>query len=367
MFDINFIEEITSLLLQGDSTKAAKLLEKEAMKSRDRKRVVVAKRLENLAKKMPGGNKFGASSLTPNEELYEIPSSNLLTEYMPTISSEETVLNIDAKNAVASLFNEWSDFDRLTSFGLQPANKILLYGAPGTGKTRLANAIAHKLDLPLVLVRLDELVSSYLGRTGKNIREIFEVANERRVVLFLDEIDTVAKHRGDEKELGELKRIVTVLLQNIDFFPQHSILIGATNHEDILDKAIWRRFPLKIKLDLPSPESRELLLELFLKEVQKDIDLRFIVEITDGLSGSEIYDLSQQALKHYVISGNEKLLTKDILVAHFQLMLGKRLDSKVDKKTAYQMAQRLKDFGYSLREIESMTNIAYTTLRDHVS
>ena len=366
MSNINFVENLIEAFNEGDNSKVSRILGKEASRLRTTGgKSVVSKRLENLAKKIPSTNNFSVANFS-NEKYIEPSNSGLVTEYNPLVSPEEVVLNQEAKNAVASLFKEWEDHDRLISHGLNPINKILLYGAPGTGKTLLANAIANQLNMPLVLVRLDELISSYLGKTGKNIREIFDIARDRKVVLFLDEIDTIAKHRADEKELGELKRIVTVLLQNIDLFPSHSIIIGATNHESILDKAIWRRFPLKIKLDLPSPKSRALLIDLFLKDNSRNIDLDFVVNMTDGLSGSEIFDLCQQALKEYIISGEEKLQTKNILIAYFNLMMGNRFENKINKTTLYEMANRLKEAKFSLREIELITTIPYTTLRDHI-
>ena len=371
MSSIKLIEDITDAFISGDIHNVASILRKESIKSKQNRKLVVSKRLDNLIKKIPGSSSFSAASLAkPEESDYKrtisLNNPGLVSEFHSQVLPEEVVLDNDAKNIVATLFREWEDRERLFDFGLQPANKILLYGPPGTGKTKLAYAIANKLNFPLILVRLDELVSSYLGKTGQNIREIFDIARQKNVVLFLDEIDTVAKHRADEKELGELKRIVTVLLQNIDLFPSNSLIIGATNHDEILDKAIWRRFPLKIRLEVPSPESRELLFNLFLEKIEKQVDFGFLVKITDGLSGSEIFDLTQQATKNYVISGRSYLSTIDMMIAYFHLMLGNRLYKKISKKDLYVMCQKLKDHGFKLKDIEEMTKIPYTTLRDNL-
>ena len=308
MFSTKFIEDLTTAFLSGDTKNVASLLKKESINAKQKKNIIVGTRLDNLIKKLPTTNNFSTASVSSNlqtdiyrKKLY-LNNSNLVSEFVSEVIPEHVVLDSDVKNIISTFFREWEDREKLIQYGLQPANKLLLYGLPGTGKTKLAHAIANQLNFPLVLVRLDELVSSYLGKTGQNIREIFDIAKNRNVVLFLDEIDTIAKHRADEKELGELKRIVTVLLQNIDLFPNNSIIIGATNHEEILDKAIWRRFPLKIKLELPSSESRELLFSLFLDNVERKIDLPSLVKITEGLSGSEIFDLTQQSLKNYIIS-----------------------------------------------------------------
>lgn len=371
MSSIKLIEDITNAFISGDIHSVASILRKESVKSKQGRKAVVSKRLDNLIKKIPTTNSFSAANISRTDEsdykkIISLNNPGLVSEFYSQILPEEVVLDVDAKNIVTTLFREWEDRERLSVFGLQPANKILLYGPPGTGKTKLAYAIANKLNFPLILVRLDELVSSYLGKTGQNIREIFDIARQKNVVLFLDEIDTVAKHRADEKELGELKRIVTVLLQNIDLFPNNSLIIGATNHDEILDKAIWRRFPLKIRLEVPSPESRELLFNLFLEKVEKQVDFGFLVKITDGLSGSEIFDLTQQATKNYVISGRSYLSTTDIMIAYFHLMLGNRLYKKISKQDLYAMCQKLKDHGFKLRDIEEMTKIPYTTLRDNL-
>jgi SpoVK/Ycf46/Vps4 family AAA+-type ATPase len=372
MPSIKLIEDLTKAFIKGSMSEVIEILKKETRESKQQKKIIVAKRLDNLIKSIPSNN-FSSANMSDHsnpDDLYRkkifLNNPNLVNEYYSNIVPEQVVLDSDIKNLIATFFREWEDADRLSSFGLQPTNKILLYGPPGTGKTLLAHAIANQLNFPLVLVRLDELISSYLGKTGQNIREIFDIARQKNVVLFLDEIDTVAKHRADEKELGELKRIVTVLLQNIDFFPSNSVIIGATNHEDILDKAIWRRFPLKIKMELPNARSREMLITLFLEKVNKEIDLAFLTQITDGLSGSELYDLTQQATKNFVISQKNKMSTTDLLISYFQLMLGRRLSKHNYKQDLYKMCQKLKDAGFSLRDIESISNIPYTTLRDNI-
>lgn len=374
MPSIDFIEEIINAFIVGDTNKVSAILKKESSKSRGINKNLVSKRLDNLIKKVPASSTYSAASVSSSTEkagFYRKKislenNSSLVTEFRSDILPEQVVLDDDAKKVVATLFREWEDFERLSKFGLQPANKILLYGPPGTGKTRLAYAIANKLNFPLILVRLDELISSYLGKTGQNIREIFDIAKDRDVVLFLDEIDTVAKHRTDEKDLGELKRVVTVLLQNVDLFPSNSLIIGATNHDEILDKAIWRRFPLKIKLDLPSEKGRRLLFSLFLDKVEKKVDYDLLVDISSGLSGSEIFDLTQQATKNYVISGKKYLSDIDIISAYFHLMFGSRLYKKISKKEIYVICQRLKNEGFKLRDIAALTQIPYTTLRDNL-
>jgi SpoVK/Ycf46/Vps4 family AAA+-type ATPase len=241
----------------------------------------------------------------------------------------------------------------------------LIYGPPGTGKTKLARAISNYLDIEMVYVRLDELISSYLGKTGKNIREIFDVANKESVIIFLDEIDTIAKHRDDDQELGELKRVVTVLLQNIDMLSPNSILIAATNHPHMLDNALWRRFPYKLDLELPQKEERKKLIKLFFGEQAKNVDADILSEISGGLSGSDIKDLSEKVLRRTYITPQNL----DNLLA-FSVFIKGVYSQKTDRKTKKMIYEILlgmhRTKKYSLQQLSDMSGIAYTTLRDNI-
>lgn len=371
MASIDLIEKITVLFAEGKHQQAIDVLSEESARLKRSGKMSASKKLQNIIKKIPiqKDTFSGASVSSPTKtiDLSNNRENSLVKKYNPEVTPEQVVLNTSAKSKIENLFREWEDFDRLSKHNLFPANKILFYGLPGTGKTLLANAIAQHLDFPLVLVRLDELISSFLGETGKNIRDIFEIASTESVVLFLDEIDTIAKFRSDEKELGELKRVVTVLLQHIDFFPDRSIIIGATNHDEILDKAIWRRFPLKIKFDLPDLESRKLLFKLFLKQIQHSVDFDLIATITEGLNGSEIFDIVQSSRKEAILSGSGSV--NDVLLAKAFLATTaghEKLNTKTTKQTSYALCQKLKDGGFKLREIESISGIPYTTLRDNL-
>lgn len=182
---------------------------------------------------------------------------------------------------------------------------LLMYGAPGTGKNRLARYLSQELGLDLYIARLDGLISSYLGSTSKNIRAIFEFASKRPCVLFLDEFDAIAKLRGDSQELGELKRVVNSFIQNLDTIGQQSIVIAATNHEELLDAAIWRRFSYRIELTLPSAEMRaELWTQFALPREFSKQELALLVDLTEGFSGSDIQEVCVR-LNRYQISSNE--------------------------------------------------------------
>jgi ATPase family associated with various cellular activities (AAA) len=173
--------------------------------------------------------------------------------------------------------------------GIESGANLLLYGPPGCGKTFLASFIAKKIGLPLYVARLDGLISSFLGSTAKNIRAVFEYAVKTPCVLLLDEFDAIAKLRDDQQELGELKRVVNSFIQNMDALAKDTILIAATNHERLLDSAVWRRFEYVLHVDYPAPEHRVRLWEAFSKDIDwSPKQLRVLADLSDGYSVSAI-------------------------------------------------------------------------------
>jgi SpoVK/Ycf46/Vps4 family AAA+-type ATPase len=176
--------------------------------------------------------------------------------------------------------------------GISTSLSFLLYGPPGTGKSRLARHIAQELGLDLYIARLDGLISSFLGSTSKNIRALFDFAAKTPCVLFLDEFDAIAKLRGDSQELGELKRVVNSFIQNLDSLGNQSIIIAATNHHELLDSAIWRRFSYRLALDFPPAELRQVMWKAFIPPLQfaeREIDQ--LVDLSEGFSGSDIHEV----------------------------------------------------------------------------
>ena len=183
---------------------------------------------------------------------------------------------------------------------------LLLSGPPGTGKTLLAGHIAAELNLPLYAVRLDSVISSLLGDTAKNIRSIFDYVSVHPGILFIDEMDAVAKLRSDQHELGELKRVVNTLIQGLDSLDERSIVIGATNHSELLDPAIWRRFPYKIELDYPNSEVREDIWRHYLSKDDPDCAFsQILAKVSKGLTGSDIQNLALAARRQALFDTRE--------------------------------------------------------------
>jgi hypothetical protein len=196
--------------------------------------------------------------------------------------------------SINNILDEWKHVDKLKSKGIEPALSLMLFGAPGTGKTLLAHHIGETLGLPIIVARLDGLLSSFLGTTARNIANLFAFANRYKCILLLDEFDAIAKLRDDPNELGELKRVVNTLLQCLDERSKIGFTIAITNHELLLDSAIWRRFDLRIEIPKPVALARRTMLQNHFNDLIKitDVQLDFLVWLSKGYSGSDIEKLA---------------------------------------------------------------------------
>ncbi len=217
------------------------------------------------------------------------------------------LFNATVSQAIETIIEEWANFDALAEIDIRPSKTCLIYGAPGTGKTRLALSIAQQLDLPVVLVKLDGLVSSFLGTTARNIGNLFTFANRHRCILLLDEFDAIAKVRDDPQEVGEIKRVVNALLQNLDARRDVGFTIGITNHPKLLDPAVWRRFEVQLEIPKPDFEMRKAIATHFMPPVQApDIHLRLIAWFTEGSTGAEIESLVRTYKKATTVREEDK-------------------------------------------------------------
>lgn len=234
-------------------------------------------------------------------------ASPLADVYFPEqLSSEMPLMGARVTVAAQALLSEWNMSEELLKLGVEPAKSCLIYGVPGTGKTSLAIWLAKQLDLPVVIARLDGLISSFLGTTARNVGALFTFANRYKCVLVLDEFDAVAKVRDDPNEVGEIKRVVNALLQNIDSRRFAGITIAITNHEQLLDPAIWRRFELQLRIPKPDFEGRLRIADKYLKPLELDERARKLLAwITDGFSGAEIEVFVNGYKKYRAITGDE--------------------------------------------------------------
>jgi SpoVK/Ycf46/Vps4 family AAA+-type ATPase len=283
-------------------------------------------------------------------ELYEIVESEIKLSDVIIPESQESIIE--------QIITEQKNAADLVKHGLFPTNRLLLCGPPGCGKTMTAYAIANELKTKIAYVRLDGLVSSYLGQTSTNLRKVFDSVKNQRIILFLDEFDAIAKKRDDSNELGELKRVVTALLQNFDNMPNNVFLIAATNHEHLLDPAIWRRFNVTVTLELPNDDQRKILMKKWLEEykVSAKLDFTHLSKITEGLSGAQLKELMTAAVKKFLL---DKSLQTENITAILLQQLTKYSQNSDDAMAVF---SAMIDRGVSVRQMAKALGLAHTTL-----
>ncbi|MCY0977184.1 ATP-binding protein [Chryseobacterium wangxinyae] len=282
---------------------------------------------------------------------------------MPIKNDGEVVLPPNIANKVNDYINLYSHQNELIKNGLEISNSLLLYGIPGGGKTTIAKYIAYKTGLPLITARFDAIVSSLLGNTSKNIRKIFEFADEKPCILFLDEFDAIAKARDDQYELGELKRVINSLLQNIDTFSKSNLLIAATNHPELLDKAIWRRFNTVIEVGLPNQNETERLVVNFIRGLDNDFlgdekKLNRIIHNLEGKTPSFIKTLFNNILAQKIIRKKETLSYEDVLIEIFE---SNHKDFSNEELIVF-----LNESGISQERITQIMNISIRQVRNNL-
>jgi len=225
------------------------------------------------------------------------------------------ILNDEIENKLVCIEKEFAAKERLSKFNLYPKKKILLYGAPGCGKTLAAERLAWNLGLPLLKVRFDSLLSSYFGESASNLRAVFDYCKNEPVVLLLDECDFIAKSRTTSQDVGEVPRIVNMLLMLLDEYNSPGLVVATTNLKVSLDEALFRRFDDVIEIPKPSVnEIKKLLTATFSAiNVSKDIDWDFLSKELDGHSAANIVSIAQNAAKSCVLEGSKIVKREHIL------------------------------------------------------
>ncbi len=230
----------------------------------------------------------------------------------------ELVLTSEQDRKIEKIMQAIKHRDYLSSIGLREIGKMLFIGLPGTGKTSTARALSEKLNIPLVEVRLSMITSQYLGETSKNIDKVFELAKKLNpCILFIDEFDFIAKTRVSD-EHAALKRAVNTLLKAIDeisLVDDGVLLIGATNHPNLLDRAAWRRFDEIVDFPLPDMGMRKKILDIVLSKVKGDFDTQNIAEMTDRFTGSDLRMVVREAVLHSLIEDRTYITQSDLISA----------------------------------------------------
>ncbi len=263
-------------------------------------------------------------------------------------------------DAIGAIIRERQERERLAARGISPTRSAILVGPPGVGKTLSARWIASALGKPLWVLDLTAVMSSLLGKTGNNLRAALDHAKQHAVVLLLDEIDAIAKRRSDESDIGELKRLVTVMLQEVDQWPDTGLLLAATNHPELVDPALWRRFDLVLKFDAPDAAAIATAIQRFLGD---DLTLfaSWIDVLAAGLQGQSLSDVER--------SINALRRGHALQMAPLEQLIGSALGQRqeaLSKAERLNLAIALAKAGrHTHMQISQMTGVARDTIRKH--
>lgn len=283
--------------IQNDNARFRKVVESIIAEERSKQHTVLANKLEETLTAQ------GTKPISNGISTFDQRMNNLVHEVIPQYKFENLILPDEVNQICLEIVNEQHRADLLRSYNLEPRNRILLIGPPGNGKTSLAEAIAEALMVPLLVVRYEGVIGAYLGETAVRLRRLIDYVSTRKCVLFFDEFETLGKERGDIHETGEIKRVVSALLMQIDSLPSHVVVIGATNHSELLDRAVWRRF--QVRMNLPPP-TREILAKWFKRfEHRMNVQLGYpsdtLAEKLYGVSFAEAEEFGTTIFRQYIL------------------------------------------------------------------
>jgi len=307
---------------RGDNRKFRNVAEAIIAEERAKRHGVLAERL--LEAIQHNGNGIHSLSGTMHAIDPAHKGRDFISEITPRRTLNDLVLSPDARQSIDELVEEQLRADLLRAHGVEPRNRAIFVGPPGTGKTTLAEAVAEAINISLFLVRYELMIGSYLGETATRLKRLFDYARTTPCVLFFDEFDAIAKERGDVHETGEIKRVVSSLLMQIDELPSYTVVIAATNHPELLDRAAWRRF--QIRLNLPMPTQKELTsyIESFVSKFDEPAGhaSASIVKVLGKISYAEAEQFCLDVRRRQVLAVGQKPL-KAVLAEQLKLWASK--------------------------------------------
>jgi SpoVK/Ycf46/Vps4 family AAA+-type ATPase len=278
-------------------------------------------------------------STTPHATLHLADISPKGRDFISEITPKRTLADLDlpeiCRVGIEQLIEEQQRASLLRANGLDPRHRVLLVGPPGNGKTSLAEALAEALAISFFVVRYEAMIGSYLGETAGRLKRVFDYARTTPCVLFFDEFDALGKERGDIHETGEIKRVVTSLLMQVDDLPSYTIIVAATNHAELLDRAVWRRFQLRLELPAPTVVQLTEYLGRFLKGFQErpGISAATIAKRLGQISYAEAEQFTLDVRRRIVLGLNQVGL-KAVVEDQLRLWEARQQASSVSNKGA---------------------------------
>ncbi|MDI9408956.1 MAG: AAA family ATPase [Candidatus Pacebacteria bacterium] len=305
-------EQLVSLVrsgVTGDKEALQKIVESIVADANSKSHHILADRLKR-ALAAPPQPSLTTSRIMGNDQA----GRQLIHEIEPRRQLSDLLLPEAAQEEARNLIEEQQRADVLRAHGIEPRHRILLSGPPGNGKTSFAEAIAESLAIPFYVVRYDALIGSYLGETNARLRKLFDYIKTIRCVLFFDEFDAVGKERGDDHETGEIKRVVSFLLMQIDHLPSYVVIMAATNHAELLDRAVWRRFQQRILFPAPTEAQIAVYLDRVFSnwEEAKGANPKDIAHRLQARSYAEALDFCQTVKRRHILSFSQ-ITFKDIV------------------------------------------------------
>lgn len=275
-------------------------LKKHHLLAKDLKKIIETPKQQNLLKPNALSSRYKNNLQIPKDSEKGFPLLEIKENYF---SLDDIIIDAKLHQRISNLVEESKYREIFATYGLKPKQKILFCGPPGTGKTLSSHVISSVLGYPLVHIRFDSIVSSFLGETATNLRKVFDFIEHGEWVVLFDEFDVIGKKRDDPYEHGEIKRVVNNFMQMMDGFKGKSLLIAATNHEYLLDSAMWRRFDDILFFPLSNATIREKLFKRYLSVVRKnkDLDFKYLVNASEGFSPADIVQVCEEAIKKSIV------------------------------------------------------------------
>jgi SpoVK/Ycf46/Vps4 family AAA+-type ATPase len=289
----------------GDSKTLRRTVDAIVAEERAKQHNVLADRLQKAVESSLMNSPLNFTRPAP-----EYPSKTgkeFIADIVPRRKLSELILPDVTLLAVEQLIEEQQRASLLRAHSLEPRHRLLLVGPPGNGKTTLAEAIAESLAVPFLVVRYEAMIGSFLGETAARMKRVFDYARTTPCVLFFDEFDAVGKERADTHETGEIKRVVTSLLMQVDDLPSYVVVVAATNHAELLDRAVWRRFQLRLTLPGPTTKQISKFIELLSYNAKIDLGINsnVIVKSLGKISYAEAEEFFSDVLRRVVLNSGE--------------------------------------------------------------